>query len=151
VVRSGTGHLLLSKLPANLNLAGKTGTTDELRDSWFSGFSGDRVAVVWLGRDDNQPAGFTGAQGAMMVWMDLMLALQPRPLQPNPPPNIEYAWVSPRGQQVESYCQGAVRIPFLHNNRPPLAKAGCGIEVPESIIPEVSEPTLPEAAGEKNL
>ncbi|CAK0782033.1 peptidoglycan glycosyltransferase/peptidoglycan DD-transpeptidase MrcB [Gammaproteobacteria bacterium] len=138
VVRSGTGRPLLSKLSATLNLAGKTGTTDELRDSWFSGFSGDRVAVVWLGRDDNQPAGFSGAQGAMMVWMDLMVGLQPRPLQPTPPPNIEYAWVSPRGQQVESYCEGAVRVPFLLNSLPPLAGGGCGIEMPAPAIPAVS-------------
>lgn len=131
VVRSGTARALLSKLPASLNVAGKTGTTDELRDSWFSGFSGDRLAVVWLGRDDNQPAGLSGAQGAMMVWMDLMVAIQPRPLQPTPPPNIEYAWVSPRGQQVESYCDGAIRVPFLHN-KPPLASHGCGIDIPEA-------------------
>ncbi|CAK0756903.1 peptidoglycan glycosyltransferase/peptidoglycan DD-transpeptidase MrcB [Gammaproteobacteria bacterium] len=149
VIRSGTGHPLLSKLSANLNLAGKTGTTDELRDSWFSGFSGDRVAVVWLGRDDNHPAGFTGAQGAMMVWMDLMAALQPRPLQPTPPPDIEYAWVSPRGQQVESYCQGAVRVPFLHNSLPPQASASCGIEVSEPPVSDVPESIPPVTPGEQ--
>ncbi|CAK0766748.1 peptidoglycan glycosyltransferase/peptidoglycan DD-transpeptidase MrcB [Gammaproteobacteria bacterium] len=135
VVHAGTGRPLLSKLPANLNLAGKTGTTDELRDSWFSGFSGDRVAVAWLGRDDNQPAGLSGAQGAMLVWMDLMVALQPLPLQPAPPPNVEYTWVSSRGQQVESFCDGAVRVPFLRNSPPPQASPGCGIQIPDPVTP----------------
>ncbi len=138
VVRSGTGHALSARLP-NLGLAGKTGTTDDFRDSWFAGFSGDRVAVVWLGRDDNQPTGFSGATGAMMIWMDMMVALQPRPLQPNPPPNIEYAWVSHRDRAVESYCPGAVRVPFLHGSVPTAAN-GCDTETtPIPAIPSTPE------------
>jgi len=138
VVRSGTGRPLSAKLPSNLNLAGKTGTTDEMRDSWFSGFSGDRVAVVWIGRDDNQPAGFTGAQGAMMVWMDLMQALQPRALEPSAPPEVEYASISSRGRQVEAHCSGADRVPFLRDNPPPSVK-GCGTEPHGSSTPEPTE------------
>ncbi len=137
VVRAGTGHVLSEKGKfAGLDLAGKTGTTDDFRDSWFAGFSGDRVAVVWLGRDDNQPAGFSGAAGAMLIWMDMMMALHPHPLQPTPPPNIEYAWVSHSNHQVESYCDGAVRIPFLHGSLPP-PSGGCDTEIPIApVMPE---------------
>jgi len=60
-------------------LAGKTGTTDEYRDSWFAGFSGNYLSVVWIGRDDNQPTGLTGASGAAKVWSKVM---QKIPLQP---------------------------------------------------------------------
>jgi penicillin-binding protein 1B len=52
VMRLGTGRGAYSVVPGSVQLAGKSGTTDDLRDSWFSGFSGDRVAVVWVGRDD---------------------------------------------------------------------------------------------------
>ena len=136
VVRSGTGRPLSAKLPPALQLAGKTGTTDELRDSWFAGFSGDRVAVAWLGRDDNQPAGLSGAQGAMLVWMDLMAALQPRPLQPAVPPDIDYAWVSPRsGLRVESHCEGAVRIPFMRDAMPAAAEGCAGPDALEQATP----------------
>ena len=142
VARSGTGHALSVKFPG-LGLAGKTGTTDDFRDSWFAGFSGDRVAITWLGRDDNQPAGFSGAAGAMTIWMDTMAALQPRPFDPPPPPNIEYAWVSPHNRQVESYCEGAVRTPFLHGSLPPPPPdGGCDIAVP--ITPTTpATPTVP--------
>jgi len=64
VVKSGTARGLKRMLPAGMGAAGKTGTTNKLRDSWFAGFTSSRVAVVWVGRDDNTPAGLTGAQGA---------------------------------------------------------------------------------------
>ncbi|MCW8889183.1 MAG: penicillin-binding protein 1B, partial [Sedimenticola sp.] len=67
VVRNGTAKRLASYVDNTLNVAGKTGTTDKLRDSWFAGFSGDKVAVVWVGRDDNKPAGLTGSTGALQV------------------------------------------------------------------------------------
>ena len=52
-VQEGTGRSVYRYLPEALSLAGKTGTTDDGRDSWFAGFSGDYLAVAWLGRDDN--------------------------------------------------------------------------------------------------
>src|SRR5258706_7768625 len=67
VVQSGTGTGLSAFLPADIKIAGKTGTTDDLRDSWFAGFTGDKLAIVWVGRDDNQSTGLTGAAGALTV------------------------------------------------------------------------------------
>ena len=55
--------------------AGKTGTSDGLRDSWFAGFSSDYTGVVWLGRDDNKPTPFTGSSGALQVWGNIMRSL----------------------------------------------------------------------------
>jgi membrane peptidoglycan carboxypeptidase len=52
--------------------AGKTGTTDLLRDAWFAGFTGDLLAVVWVGRDDDRPLGLTGAQAALPIWTEFM-------------------------------------------------------------------------------
>ena len=52
--------------------AGKTGTTDNLRDAWFAGFSRDLLTVVWVGRDDDRPLGFTGAQAALPIWTEFM-------------------------------------------------------------------------------
>ena len=81
VVRSGTASGLQRYLPAGFSAAGKTGTSNELRDSWFAGFVDDYVATVWVGRDDDQPAGLTGAQGALPVWGAAMGAV----LGKNPP------------------------------------------------------------------
>ena len=59
--------------------AGKTGTSDGLRDSWFAGFSNDYSGVVWLGRDDNKPTPFTGSSGALRVWGNIMESLEDGP------------------------------------------------------------------------
>jgi penicillin-binding protein 1B len=74
VMRDGTGRYA-SRMLGTSNIAGKTGTTDELRDSWFAGFGRDRLAVVWLGRDNNEPAGLSGSSGALRVWTDVMTAV----------------------------------------------------------------------------
>lgn len=88
VIERGTAQPLASQLPSDLALAGKTGTTNQLRDSWFAGFSGNRVATVWVGLDNNKPMGLTGATGAMTLWAELMQHSNPQPLtlalDPNP-------------------------------------------------------------------
>lgn len=125
VVAEGTARGLSRYLPASLHLAGKTGTTDDLRDSWFAGFGGDRLGVVWLGRDDDQPAGLTGASGAMQVWGDLFTAIGVQPLQPAPPAGIEWAWIDPgAGLRALSGCRGAVALPFSPGSVP-MARAPC--------------------------
>lgn len=72
VMTRGTGRAAATRLPAGLVTAGKTGTSSELRDSWFAGFSGDHLIVAWIGHDDNAPTGFTGSQAALPVWANAM-------------------------------------------------------------------------------
>lgn len=81
VVRSGTAATLNYRLSPTLNLAGKTGTTNNYRDTWFAGFSGDLLTVVWVGRDDNKPTGLTGASGAARVWSQYMSRLDLQPVE----------------------------------------------------------------------
>lgn len=118
VVRSGTGRSLAGRLPSGLAPAGKTGTTDELRDSWFAGYTSDYLVVTWLGRDDNKPAGLTGAGGAMQVWADIVVGLESRPLKPIQPPNVEYAWIDGEGRLSGPSCDGAVQLPFIRGTLP---------------------------------
>ena len=91
VVSHGTASSLSGYLPEAVQAAGKTGTTDDLRDSWFAGFTGDRLAVVWIGHDDNKPTVLTGASGAMVVWGRIMQSLHPQPLELAEPAGIEWA------------------------------------------------------------
>jgi penicillin-binding protein 1B len=114
VVREGTGQGLSQWLPAEINAAGKTGTTDDLRDSWFAGYTGDQVAVVWVGRDDNKSTGLTGASGAMTIWGETMRNLQPESLQPPIPDSIEILNVDPvTGMRTQEDCKNAVLLPFI--------------------------------------
>ena len=71
VAKYGTAKRLAKQLP--LQVAGKTGTSDDLRDSWFAGFSGDMMAVVWTGFDDNRSTTLTGSSGAMKIWKNLFI------------------------------------------------------------------------------
>lgn len=119
VVRDGTGQGLRQWFPEDLAIAGKTGTTDDLRDSWFAGFTGDRLAVVWVGYDDNRTTGLTGASGAMTVWAETMRALDPEPLVVPIPENVERAWIDPEtGLRADSGCAGAVELPFIKGSAP---------------------------------
>lgn len=70
------------RLPQELVMAGKTGTTNDMRDAWFAGYTGNYLAVVWLGNDDNKATGLSGASGALPVWVDLMSRLKPTSLEP---------------------------------------------------------------------
>ncbi len=78
VVRFGTGRRALS---LNRPVAGKTGTTNDLRDAWFMGFSPSLVTGVWVGKDDFSILGETGSQVALPIWTDYMQeALKGQPI-----------------------------------------------------------------------
>lgn len=117
VVRSGTARSLQQRFSADLALAGKTGTTDGYRDSWFAGYSGDILALVWVGRDDNEPTGLSGASGAMRVWADIMSRLDLRELQVQMPPQVELLAVDDQGRQAEG-CMGTRSMPFVAGSEP---------------------------------
>jgi penicillin-binding protein 1B len=126
VMRRGTGKPALSQMPASLEPAGKTGTTNDLRDSWFAGFTGDYLGVVWIGRDDNQPTGLTGAEGALKIWASAMKAISREPLELEKPDNVELVWVdSDRGGRSEPNCPTAIQLPFIEGTAPDRV-TGCG-------------------------
>ena len=119
VVREGTAEALKSYLPPEIGAAGKTGTTDEQRDAWFAGFTGDRLAVVWVGYDDNRPAKLLGATAALPVWGDIMAALSPEPLTLAAPDTIQTVWIDPKTNLLaDSQCAGAVALPFIQGSAP---------------------------------
>jgi penicillin-binding protein 1B len=101
--------------------AGKTGTSNDQRDSWFAGYTGSHLAVVWVGRDDNQPTGLMGATGAMRVWSRLFRELPGLPLFPeHGGAALEWSWVSRDGQRrSQPDCPGARELPFLAGHLPP--------------------------------
>lgn len=78
-MQRGTGR---SSRLAQRGVAGKTGTSNDFRDSWFAGFDAATLAVVWVGFDDNKPTGLTGASGALRVWDAFMSSTPLFPLQP---------------------------------------------------------------------
>lgn len=130
VMHEGTGRSVYSQLPASLTLAGKTGTTNDSRDSWFAGFSQDLLAVVWLGRDDNGKTPLTGATGALQVWTSFMRKADPLPLDMPMPENVVQAWIDPRtGQGSDSSCPGAVQMPYIRGSEPAPGQA-CGAGAP---------------------
>ncbi|WIX03719.1 penicillin-binding protein 1B [Pseudomonas sp. AR5] len=135
VMHEGTGRSAYNQLPRSLNLAGKTGTTNDLRDSWFAGFSQDLLAVVWLGRDDNGKTSLTGATGALRVWTDFMRRADPLPLNSPLPENVVQVWVDSRtGQGTDERCPGAVQMPYIRGSEP-APGPGCGIQAPaESVM-----------------
>jgi penicillin-binding protein 1B len=129
-MREGTGRSVYSQLPSSLNLAGKTGTSNDSRDSWFAGFSQDLLTVVWMGRDDNGPTPFTGATGALQAWTGFMRRADPLPLDMPVPDNVVVAWVdAATGQGSAQNCPGAVQMPYIRGSEP-APGAGCGIQAP---------------------
>ena len=125
VLEFGTARAAYSVLPPSTRLAGKTGTTDDLRDSWFAGYSADQVAVIWVGRDDYQPTGFTGASGALPIWARLMRDLDVRGLDDTPPAEVEDVLIDPgSGLVADEHCEGAQSVPYIAGYVP-TEKAPC--------------------------
>ena len=119
VVEEGTARGLKNHLPESLVAAGKTGTTDDLRDSWFAGFTGSHVGVVWLGMDDNRAARLTGASGAMQVWGSMMSKIPTQPLFLQASSDIEELWIERKtGLRGNDDCEDALVLPFIVSTTP---------------------------------
>ncbi|HET6604524.1 MAG TPA: penicillin-binding protein 1B [Xanthomonadaceae bacterium] len=116
--RSGTAQRLAGEGLAWLDPAGKTGTSNDSRDSWFAGYTGSQLAVVWVGHDDNSPTGLMGSTGAMRVWSQLFRKLPTEPLRVGGE-GIEWAWIDAREYaQTDEDCEGARRYPFVAGYTP---------------------------------
>lgn len=134
VMREGTGRSVYSQLPTSLNLAGKTGTSNDSRDSWFAGFSQDLLTVVWLGRDDNGKTPLTGATGALQVWTGFMRKADPLPLDMPLPDNVSMVWIDPRtGEGSDASCPQARQMPYIRGSEPAPGSA-CGAPAPAAEV-----------------
>ncbi len=112
VAETGTASYLAQRFPGK-TLAGKTGTTNDLRDSWFAGFTRRQLAVVWLGRDDNQPIGLTGSSGALRVWADIMARQGVDSFKLSRDASLEWRTIDPiEGGLVSRDCANGVLLPF---------------------------------------
>ncbi|RKZ94289.1 MAG: penicillin-binding protein 1B [Gammaproteobacteria bacterium] len=120
--RIGTAKSIYQRLPDTINVAGKTGTSDDQRDSWFAGFAANRLAVVWLGLDDNSPLPFTGSGGALHAWTSYMTTETLESFIAPTPEGIEYLWIDQQsGDLSDEMCEGAQQLPFLLGTGPTLA------------------------------
>ena len=127
VMSSGTGRSAYNALSGDLKLAGKSGTTNDTRDSWFAGYSGNYLSVVWLGLDDNKVTGLTGSSGALPVWTNVMKQLPQKPVNLRQTENVQWHWIDrATGYLSAQGCEGAMYIPILRNNVPRQA-TGCGL------------------------
>ncbi|MEL0583311.1 MAG: penicillin-binding protein 1B [Candidatus Thiodiazotropha sp. (ex. Lucinoma kazani)] len=133
VTRSGTAKALQWLLPGEVEVAGKTGTTDKLRDSWFAGFDRNRVAVAWVGRDDNAPTGLTGSSGAMRVWAKLMNGIGIAALQRDPPMGVDVLTIDPLSGLLGEGCPQTTNYPFIAGSGP-TSEASCAHS--ESLVDE---------------
>ncbi len=128
VIEEGTGRALNSRFSAQLGLAGKTGTTNDLRDSWFAGYDGEKLGVIWMGRDDNKPMGLTGSSGAMQAWASLYAMAGAATSQPLKPDGVEWYQVDKSsGGLADSGCDNTVQLPFVEaGSQPPKAPCARG-------------------------
>ncbi len=113
VVAQGTARSLLREFPDRQPLAGKTGTSDDHRDSWFVGFGGNRLGVVWVGRDDNAATGLTGSSGALRVWSAMMRDAGLEALPGGLPGELRFEAVDlRRAVIVAADCNNAESVPL---------------------------------------
>jgi penicillin-binding protein 1B len=105
VIEHGSGRGARAVIPPELVVAGKSGTSSDNRDSWFAGFSGSHLAVVWIGHDDNSPTGLTGSSGALPVWSRLMAALDTTSWSAALPEGLAEMWIEfPTGLGAREDC-----------------------------------------------
>ena len=139
VMHEGTGRSAYESFPKDYGLVGKTGTTNDAKDSWFAGYTGDYLSVVWVGRDDNKPIGLTGSTGALPLWTDLMKQISTQPVNLIPPDNVKLVWVEPgSGLLTRKGCGRSKQYPYISGSEPK-AYSSCGQKVFERDKPWFNE------------
>jgi penicillin-binding protein 1B len=112
VMERGTGRTVRRQLPGDLIVAGKTGTSDDLRDSWFAGFTNDHLIVTWIGADDNRPIGLTGSTGAAKIWAGVLSSLEANSYSAPPPEGVDEHWIDYlTGDPMAARCPDAIPVP----------------------------------------
>lgn len=126
VMERGTGRAARALLPPGLVVAGKSGTSSDFRDSWFAGFSGSHLVVVWVGYDGDEPTGLTGSAGALPVWAHIMAGLGTSSWEVPLPEGLEEMQIEfPTGLRAASGCSDDVVPVVVPNGVKPPAKPGC--------------------------
>ncbi len=131
VVKRGTGVKAMEL--GRGDLAGKTGTTNDQMDAWFSGYSPDVVATAWVGFDQLAPLGRgeVGGRAALPVWMDFMrVALADKPETDRPlPDGVVFARINPEtGAQCGAADTNCILESFNQRNMPPAASTSPSVE-----------------------
>ena len=120
VLRQGTARSAAA-LGYRGGASGKTGTTDDMRDAWFVGYSSEWVSLVWVGYDDNSKSGLTGASGALPIWVDLMRRQGedgPRPPDPVPAGIVERRIDPETGGLLRRGCERWIDERFAAGSEP---------------------------------
>lgn len=138
-VNSGTGRPLIRDGLGRLSPAGKTGTSNDGRDSWFAGYTGDHLAVVWVGNDQNKETGLYGATGGMRVWSDIFARLPSASLR-IPSDGLDWQWVE-GGHSTDPGCPGARRFAFVAGYAPPYQQC---VYAPPPALDEFGNPLPPD-------
>ncbi|MCZ6470424.1 MAG: penicillin-binding protein 1B [Gammaproteobacteria bacterium] len=118
VSEEGTARYLARRFDGQ-TLAGKTGTTNDVRDSWFAGFTQRRLTVVWLGRDDNTPVNLTGSSGALRVWADIMQKQGFKSFKLGRSDSLEWHYINRFNSGLtQQGCLDSVLLPLPKNFKP---------------------------------
>jgi penicillin-binding protein 1B len=120
--------------------AGKTGTTNDYGDAWFVGYTPDLVTVVWVGFDQRQSLGLSGAQAALPIWTSFMKRVTAGQPQAEfiPPPGVTLVPIDPQtGERATAQCPVVLEEAFYEGEEPqrPCSRHGSGI-VPVETRPE---------------
>ena len=115
----GTARGYSQKDIQSWNAGGKTGTSDDQRDSWFVGFAGELLVLVWLGFDDNRPTPLTGRTGAFQVWKNFINDISPVRTEKTSLSRIKYIWTDMQdGLLSGQKCKNSLLVPFIKGTEP---------------------------------
>ncbi|HEY5937819.1 MAG TPA: PBP1A family penicillin-binding protein [Kofleriaceae bacterium] len=137
-------------------IAGKTGTSANYRDVWFTGFTTDLLACVWVGRDDSTPIGdkITGGGIGVPIWLEFMQKAHPRtPVRDfTVPDNVSFSRVEPwSGSPAGPTYKEGVWMPFVRGTFPRAFLAAPPVRSFDDLVTPPSPPLLGKCSSLKCL